>query len=431
MATARLDDAPLPTVPDPDLPATPTDFAYWETVRSPGFQQARARIKRFLRFDPVLPDDVAQDYIQEMWKGDPVAEQFVDETVFGELGPRKTRTLIDQALEQGIDNVPDAPESMRALFAEFETVPDWVNPELVEEGAKIWRRWGTDLFAVAGLSTLEIYTESAVALPLSLTGGYAGDNALRRFLETGKFWVDVSEPGALLTPYSQARKTAMRVRIMHVSVRRRVSDHPEWDAERWGTPISQLYMLLTLMGGSVAPALFLWGAGYQTSPKEMEALLHYQRYMGYLLGVRTKRYPETVSEAFKLVGMTALARTYTSGDHGKELIESFPKALSEREPHGLREKLRHEYERHLYNGYLALFMQPATRKRYDMPPVFPSILLMAARAPIVGAGEIARRLIPGADDYLVRQADRRRKAWLANQLKGREAEFQAASALRR
>ena len=33
-----------------------------------------------------------------------------------------------------------------------------------------------------------------------MTGGYAGDNALRRFLETGKFWVDVSEPGALLTP---------------------------------------------------------------------------------------------------------------------------------------------------------------------------------------------------------------------------------------
>lgn len=431
MATARVDDVPLTAVPTSDHPATPTDFAYWETVRSPGFAQARARIRRLLRFDPLLPDDVAQDYIDEMWNGDPVAERFVDETVFGELGPRKTRKLIDQALEQGIDDVADAPESMRALFAEFEEVPDWVDPELVERGAAIWRRWGTDLFAVAGLSTLEIYTESAVALPLSLTGGYAGDNALRRFLETGKFWVDVSEPGALLTPYSQARKTAMRVRIMHVSVRRRVSEHPEWDAARWGTPISQLYMLLTLMGGSVAPALFLWGAGYQTGPKDMEALLHYQRYMGHLLGVRTKRYPQSVSEAFKLVGMTAIARTYTSGDHGKELIESFPKALSERQSEGLRGKLRHEYERHLYNGYLALFMQPATRKRYDMPPVFPSILLMAARAPIVGAGELARRFVPGAGAALERRADERRKRWLAAQLQGREAEFQAASALRR
>lgn len=431
MATAHVDDAPLTAVPDPDLPATPTDFAYWETIRSPGFARARGHVKRFLRFDPLLPDEVAQDYIQELWRGDPVAERFVGETVFGELGPRATRKLVDRALEEGIDAVPDAPESMKALFAEFEQVPDWVDPELVERGAAIWRRWGTDLFAVAGLSTLEIYTESAVALPLSLTGGYAGDNALRRFLETGKFWVDVSEPGALLTPYSQARKTAMRVRIMHVSVRRRVSEHPEWDASRWGVPISQLYMLLTLMGGSVAPALFLWGAGYQTGPKDMEALLHYQRYMGYLLGVRTKRYPESVSEAFKLVGMTALARTYTSGDHGKELIESFPKALSEREAQGITETLRHAYERHLYNGYLALFMQPQTRRRYDMPPVFPSILLMAARAPIVGAGELARRFVPGAGAALERRADARRKRWLAAQLQGREAEFQAASALRR
>ncbi|MBJ7519073.1 MAG: DUF2236 domain-containing protein [Solirubrobacteraceae bacterium] len=410
---------------------TPTDFAYWDTLRRPGVERFRRRAQRFLRFDPFLPDDVAAEYIADMWAGDPVAEAFVDDTVFGELGPRATRKLVDRALEEGVDAVGEAPDSMRTLFAEFERVPEWVDPELVERGAAIWRRWGTDLFAVAGLSTLEIYTEAAVALPLSLTGGYAGDNALRRFLETGKFWVDVSEPGALLTPHSQARKTAMRVRIMHVSVRRRVSEHPEWDAAKWGTPISQLYMLLTLMGGSVAPALFLWGAGYQTGPNDMRALLHYQRYMGYLLGVHPRRYPETVSEAFKLVSMTALARTYTSGDHGKELIESFPNALSAREAKGLRERLRHEYERHLYAGYLALFMQPQTRAKYDLPPVFPSIVLMAARAPVVGAGELARRVIPGVGDLLERRADARRKRWLAGQLQGREAEFQAASALRR
>lgn len=429
MATARV--APARLDPEPPTPETPTDFAYWETLRKPSVRRFRARVQRHLRFDPFLPDDVARDYIQDMWAGDPVAERFVDDTVFGELGARATRKLVDRALDEGLDAVPDAPDSMRALFAEFEHVPDWVDPALVEEGAAIWRRWGTDLFAVAGLSTLEIYTESAVALPLSLTGGYAGDNALRRFLETGKFWVDVSEPGALLTPQSAARKTAMRVRIMHVSVRRRVSEHPEWDAAKWGTPISQLYMLLTLMGGSVAPALFLWGAGYQTTPSEMRALLHYQRYMGHLLGVHPRRYPESVSEAFKLVAMTALARTYTSGQHGKELIESFPNALSAREAKGLQEKLRHGYERHLYAGYLALFMQPATRKLYELPPVFPSALLMAARAPVIGAGELARRVIPGAGDLLERRADARRKRWLADQLQGREAEFQAASALRR
>ena len=102
-----------------------------------------------------------------------------------------------------------------------------------------------------------MYTESAVATPLSLAGGYAGDNALRRFLETTRFWMDVSEPGALFARGSAGRRTAMRVRVMHVSVRRRVAEHAEWDAARWGLPISQAYMMLTLLGGSVAPALIM------------------------------------------------------------------------------------------------------------------------------------------------------------------------------
>ncbi len=51
--------------------------------------------------------------------------------------------------------------------------------------------------------TLEMYTESAVALPLAFAGGYAGDKALNRFLETARFWIDLSTPGALLTPGSR------------------------------------------------------------------------------------------------------------------------------------------------------------------------------------------------------------------------------------
>ena len=146
-------------------------------------------------------------------------------------------------------------------------MPDWVDRDQVELGAEIWRRWGTMLFSVAGAITLEIYTESGVATPLSLAGGYAGDNALRRFLESAKFWIDTSAPGDLFRPGSPGRTTAMQVRIMHVAVRKRVGEHPEWDHEKWGLPISQTYMMLTQVGGSVAPALALWLLGYQTTPR--------------------------------------------------------------------------------------------------------------------------------------------------------------------
>lgn len=218
---------------------TPTAFPYWEGIQKPGIARARTIVKKLTGADIFPTTEQAQQFCNDLFTGDPVAERFVDEVYRGETGAKTGRAMLETALTHGIDAVPDAPESMRALFEEFETVPDWVDPALVEQGAAIWRRWGTMLFSFAGAETLEIYTESAVATPLSLAGGYAGDNALRRFLETCRFWIDVSQPGALLQPGSSGRATALKVRVMHVSVRSRVANHPEWDTSKWGLPISQ------------------------------------------------------------------------------------------------------------------------------------------------------------------------------------------------
>lgn len=91
---------------------------------------------------------------------------------------------------------------------------------------------------------------------------------------------------------------------MHVRVRDRVKQHPEWDAERWGLPISQSAVLPTLLGGSVAPALGLFALGHLTSPHGMRAVLHFNRYCGHLVGVRCDGYfPETVAGAWRIVSL--------------------------------------------------------------------------------------------------------------------------------
>jgi mpaB/rubber oxygenase-like protein len=377
--------------------------------------------------------EVLEAFVADMWRGDPLAERFVAEVLDGPGGRRKGRKLLDLALEGGLAAVPDAPASMRTLFAEFETVPEWVDPGLVEQGAAIWRRWGTDLFAVAGAETLEMYTESAVALPLSLAGGYAGEAALRRFLETTRFWIDVSEPGALLRIGSAGRATAMRVRVMHVGVRQRVSSHAEWSAERWGVPISQAWATMTLMGGSIVPAMLMWPLGYQTSASEIRALLHYQRFLGHLLGVQPTWYPSSVRESIQLTFLASAGRTYTAGEHGAELIESFPRAFAPRldADAGVVARARASYHHRLICAYTAMCMAPGTRRRYDLPPMLPWVLLPAARFPLVAAGEVARRVVPGFDEFADRRARRRREAWYAEQMAGREAAFEAASSLRR
>ena len=138
-------------------------------------------------------------FVRDHTSGDPVAERFVAETYHGDLGPERSRELLDEALRVGVDNVADAPESMRALFAEFETIPDWVDPELVRAGRRSGGA-GPGLGAVGNAGTMDTYTEASLAVPLSLSGGYAGASALHRYLETSRWWLEVCQPGAALTP---------------------------------------------------------------------------------------------------------------------------------------------------------------------------------------------------------------------------------------
>lgn len=406
----------------------PTAFRYPPTGR-------RARIvsaARALGVD-LLPDEgTAQRFIDGLTEGDPTAERFVAETYHGDLGARQARDLVERAQRDGIDTITDAPESMRALFAEFEQLPDWLDPDLLEQGAAVWRRWAYALGALGNAGTNDTYTEGWLAVPLSLSGGYAGDRALHRYLETSRWWIEVCRRGALLTRNSPARNISLHVRIMHVSVRDRVKQHPEWDADRWGLPISESAMLLTLLGGSVAPALGLFALGHLTSPHEMRAVLHFNRYCGHLVGVRCEGYfPETVADAWRILFMADAARSHDSGHNGAELVESFVPAFAPTPAHQGLQRLRAAYHYRVQAGYLGLYMLPWNRRRYRLPSALPGIALLLARAPVVAALELARRVSPRIDRTWQQANLRRWERWLEWQSSGKAAKFEAATPLRR
>ncbi|WP_193044344.1 oxygenase MpaB family protein [Mycolicibacterium baixiangningiae] len=406
----------------------PTAFRYPPTGR----RTRLSNTARKLGID-LLPDDtVAQRFIDGLSEGDPTAERFVAETYHGDLGARKARDLVEQAQQHGIDTIDDAPDSMRELFAEFEQLPGWLDPDLLEQGAAVWRRWAYALGALGNAGTNDTYTEGWLAVPLSLSGGYAGDRALHRYLETSKWWIEVCRPGALLTPNSPARNISLHVRIMHVSVRDRVRHHPEWDATRWGLPISQSAMLLTLLGGSVAPALGLFALGHLTSPQEMRAVLHFNRYCGHLVGVRCDGYfPETVADAWRILFLADSARSYDSARSGTELVESFVPAFEPTPAHKGLARIRAEYHYRVQAGYLGLYMLPWNRRRYRLPSALPGIALLLAKAPLIAALELTRRLSPQVDRRWQLANLRRWERWLEWQSAGRAATFEAAAPLRR
>jgi hypothetical protein len=179
---------------DADTDRIPTEFLYWDRVDDRRVQLARKAWKAVWGFDPQPADEIVRQFAYGCYDSDPVAEAFVDD-VYLVRGANEGRRLLDQALEHGVESVPDAPASMVRLFKEFECDPPWLDRGQVELGAKVFRRYGTSVFSFATTSTLEMYSESSIAKPLSLSGGYAGEAAHNRQLETGRFWIDVTEPG--------------------------------------------------------------------------------------------------------------------------------------------------------------------------------------------------------------------------------------------
>ncbi|WP_420041199.1 oxygenase MpaB family protein [Gordonia sp. MP11Mi] len=403
-----------------------------ELTVSPQHKRVRDVVRRVTRFDLLPRDEVMAEFDRGHSAGDPVAERFVAETYHGEMGGDRARELLDEALRVGVDNVPDAPESMRALFAEFETVPEWVDRELIEQGAAVWRRWGYSLGAVGNAGTMDTYTEASLAVPLSLSGGYAGASALHRYLETSRWWLEVCKPGAVLAPGSRAREVSLKVRVMHVSVRARVAEHPEWDATEHGLPISQSEMMLTLLGGSVGPGLGLCALGFLTSGKELRAVLHFNRYLGHLVGCRVDdMFPETVADGVRLLYYFDATRKHDSGPLGPELVEGFVPSFDPAPNVRGVARARAKFHLHLQAGYTRLFMLPWNRRNYQLPSGLPGLAFLVARAPFIAVIEVLRRVSPAVDRAQQTIAMRRWRRWHAWHLGQRSEAFDATKSLRR
>ncbi|MDC3961095.1 oxygenase MpaB family protein [Polyangium jinanense] len=406
----------------------PTEFRYWDNMKDAGTQKRRKRLKRLVGFDPVLPDELVRTFAHCYYDADPVAEAFVEEVYLAQ-GQGAGRKLVDRALESGVASIPDAPASLQALFAEVETPPSWLDWDKVEHGARVWRRYGTHMFSFAGAVTLDGYQESSVAKPLAFTGAYTGESAHRRFVETAAFWIDISEPGAL-RPGGLGRKTALRVRLMHVFVRKRLLRHPGWDLDAWGVPISQGDALITLMAGSVG-AIALKKLGYRTSREEIEALMHFWRYVGHLMGVQPRWYPTTFEEGVRLL-FTALTKgARKAGEDGVDLARSYVQSYAPREGDPPLVALRKRLEYHLELGYTKYFLSPQAFRTFGLPD--PGIwgFHPIAQFPLVFALETVRKHVDVIDSWADTFARWRARQWLDMHLGPRRAEYKAVESFTR
>lgn len=249
--------------------------------------------------------DLGRAWAEGTLQGDPLADAVAADA--GRLGRSSVVRAVATALRDGIDGAPDAPKSVRALFAELDDVPDWVDHDQLDRAGDHLARHSLQLGLVLAAASLMVgYTNPAAARPLILTGRLVGNAGVRN-LEVGDWLREVTEPGGLRR-HGLGFERTVRVRLIHATVRRHLSSSPAWNHAELGTPISQPYLAHTLaeFGSIAVRGMHLLGARYTDS--ELDDLGALWRYVGWLSGVTEALLPATLAEQKDIEALYQLTR---------------------------------------------------------------------------------------------------------------------------
>jgi hypothetical protein len=201
-------------------------------------------------------------------------------------GTKGLIAMLTRACREGVDAVPDAPEELRAFIGAMEVQPDWLDMELVEEGARSSRVSAAFLapFLTRG-AFLATFINTYAALPMALTGALSDKRAARRVIETTSFFAVTTLPGAL-DRHGIGFETAAHVRLMHSVVRfNALHRSARWDQDVYGVPVPQvdqmpagMINIYILAAGAVRAGRTEW------TPRE-RAIHEFVRYRCFLMGL--------------------------------------------------------------------------------------------------------------------------------------------------
>ncbi|GAA4539787.1 DUF2236 domain-containing protein [Mycobacterium paraffinicum] len=240
---------------------------------------------------PILEDDrVVELMSTATLLGDVVADPYA-----ALMASRSVVQLIDMlktACREGIEAVPDAPAELISFIAAMEATPEWIDFDLVREGARQERIPAALLapFITRG-AFIATFTNTYAALPMALTGALSGKRAARRVNETASFFAVTTLPGAL-DRFGPGFEAAAMVRLMHSMVRyNALKKSDKWDAAVYGMPVPQVDQMPAGMIGQYLLARKARQQGRTEFTAEERAVVEFARYRCFLLGLPEELLP--------------------------------------------------------------------------------------------------------------------------------------------
>ncbi|MDX1694320.1 MAG: oxygenase MpaB family protein [Ketobacteraceae bacterium] len=327
-------------------------------------------VTRLIFGRPLAPDnDEWQAIIAATQTGDAEMDRVVN-WMFEE-SPGQRKKLFEQALTQGIGSLEEPPEPLLRFFSVIDQDPPWLDRELMEQGIAASHLAGnTSFYVLRDMALMGGYAYFNSANQTLAAAGSLTSKTSLRLGETGKWLMDVTEPGGM-SRFGNGFITTIRVRMVHALVRRNLLQNRQWDTSTWGVPINQADMTATYLAFGPVTISGVRMFGVPVDLKQSKAAMHMWRYIGWLSGVEERWLALSERD-----GWRKLYHTFLTHGLPDEKIAQLGRALRQeplqrylpglaRYPRLTRLKQKYLYHLHLSNS--AAILGPLQRKQLGLP----------------------------------------------------------------
>ncbi|GKZ26219.1 hypothetical protein AbraIFM66951_001157 [Aspergillus brasiliensis] len=222
------------------------------------------------------------------------------------------------------------------LWAQVNTVPDWVDWQQIKRGQEVFFRYGLPMLNVLNFeSLLGGMGSPRVVTALAKCGGFNNIHVVRRrLLETLQYILQVCESVDAMKPGGVGNISSIRVRLLHAYLRtlicspRRRGDH---DIEKYGVPINDLDSAATISSfSSIVIWLGLPRQGIWLRNQEIDDYLALWRLVAYYLGVPDEAFAS--QQTARALMESLLVSELDPTDLGKRLARNILCGLENRAP---------------------------------------------------------------------------------------------------
>lgn len=226
--------------------------------------------------------------------GDPLADATVEE-LFRTGQVHHFNTLMRWFGESGQDLPEGLPDCARDYLQATAVPPDWVDWDVMEDARSFFADNCAHISTALSFASMPAcYAVPRVAKLLHASHGL--DYPSRRMAQTGQFTVYLMRPDAFEAG-SRFIPAAQKVRLLHATIRRHLSQSDHWDLAAEGLPICQEDMI----GGQMLFSLHVLDAmdrlGVRMTEQGADAYYYAWRVVGAILGCDTQATPPDLAAA--------------------------------------------------------------------------------------------------------------------------------------